>query len=164
MSGSVQPHNARPAAVWGMGGAAYDRISQQIATALEHCVQRLDARPTDHLLDVASGTGWMSRLLARRGAKVVGVDFAGELLAAARSDCARCWATRSIWRSSTAPASIMNVTAQRRGTRSSPATDLPRHWPTASIRHGAPIYSVTSWRSMTGSVLIWALPCRASMC
>lgn len=83
MDGAVQPHNQRPAAVWAAGGAAYDRISHQISAALEHCVQRLDLRQDDHVLDLATGTGWTSRLLARRGAAVVGADFAPALLAAA---------------------------------------------------------------------------------
>jgi SAM-dependent methyltransferase len=88
MSGSVQAHNQRPAAVWSAGGAAYDRISQQIATALEHCVQRLDPQPAARALDLATGTGWTSRLLARRGAHVVAADFAADLLAAARDRAA----------------------------------------------------------------------------
>ncbi|HEX2943165.1 MAG TPA: class I SAM-dependent methyltransferase [Rhodopila sp.] len=83
MNGTVQPHNQRPAEVWATGGAAYDRISHQIATALEHCVQRLDPQPDDHVLDLATGTGWTSRLLSRRGASVIGADFAPALLAAA---------------------------------------------------------------------------------
>jgi hypothetical protein len=37
MDGSIQPHNQRPASVWSSGGAAYDEISRQIASALEHC-------------------------------------------------------------------------------------------------------------------------------
>ncbi len=36
------------------------------------------------MLDVATGTGWGARQAARYGAKVHGVDFAGELIEAAR--------------------------------------------------------------------------------
>jgi SAM-dependent methyltransferase len=81
---SIQPHNERPAAVWSSGGEAYDAISRQIGTALEHCVARLDPKPGERILDLATGTGWTSRLVARRGAHVVGADIAGDLLAAAR--------------------------------------------------------------------------------
>jgi SAM-dependent methyltransferase len=80
---SIQPHNERPAAVWSSGGEAYDVISRQIGTALEHCVARLDPRPGEKILDLATGTGWTSRLVARRGADVSGADIASELLTAA---------------------------------------------------------------------------------
>ena len=80
---SIQPHNERPAAVWSSGGEAYDAISRQIATALEHGVARLDPRPGETILDLATGTGWTSRLVARRGANVIGADIANDLLAAA---------------------------------------------------------------------------------
>src|SRR5690606_10028244 len=84
ISGTVQAHNERPASVWSAGGAAYDRISYGIADSLEHCVLRLDPKPGERILDLATGTGWTSRLVARRGADVVGVDIAADLLAAAR--------------------------------------------------------------------------------
>lgn len=79
----IQPHNERPAAVWSSGGDAYDEISRQIAPALEHCVARLDPKRGEKILDLATGTGWTSRLVARCGAEVIGVDIATELLAAA---------------------------------------------------------------------------------
>lgn len=69
--------------MWSSGGDAYDEISRQIAPALEHCVARLDPRPGEKILDLATGTGWTSRLVARRGADVIGADIATELLAAA---------------------------------------------------------------------------------
>ena len=84
MDMSIQPHNQRPAAVWSSGGAAYDEISHQISSALEHCVQRLDPKPGERILDLATGTGWTSRLLAARGAKVTGIDIAADLIAAAK--------------------------------------------------------------------------------
>jgi len=80
---SIQPHNQRPAAIWSSGGDAYDHISRQIAIALEHCVARLDPRSGEQILDLATGTGWTSRLVARRGADVIGADIASELLAVA---------------------------------------------------------------------------------
>jgi ubiquinone/menaquinone biosynthesis C-methylase UbiE len=86
MDTPIQPHNQRPAAIWSAGGSQYDRISRSIADSIEHCVLRLDPRPGERVLDLATGTGWTSRVLARRGATVIGADIATELLAAARSN------------------------------------------------------------------------------
>ncbi len=81
---SIQPHNERPASVWSSGGADYDQISRGIADSIEHCVLRLDPRPGERILDLATGTGWTSRAVARRGATVTGADIAADLIAAAR--------------------------------------------------------------------------------
>jgi SAM-dependent methyltransferase len=81
---TIQPHNERPSAVWSSGGAGYDQISRGIADSIEHCVLRLDPKPGERILDLATGTGWTSRLVAKRGAKVTGADIAADLLAAAR--------------------------------------------------------------------------------
>lgn len=62
---------------------AYEVVSRQIGPALEHCVARLDPKAGEQILDLATGTGWTSRLAARRGASVVGADIASDLLAAA---------------------------------------------------------------------------------
>jgi len=71
------------AAMWGIGGKDYDEISFAISDALAHAAQRLNARAGEHILDVATGTGWSARNAARRGATVTGVDIAPDLLAAA---------------------------------------------------------------------------------
>jgi SAM-dependent methyltransferase len=84
LTGAVQPHNGRPAAVWSAGGPHYDQISRGIADSIEHCVLRLDPKPGERILDLATGTGWTSRVVARRGAAVTGVDIAADLLSAAR--------------------------------------------------------------------------------
>jgi SAM-dependent methyltransferase len=84
MVGTIRPHNERPAAVWSAGGKDYDQISRGIQDALEHAVLRLNPRPGERILDLSTGTGWTSRLVARRGAAVVGVDIASDLLDAAR--------------------------------------------------------------------------------
>lgn len=81
----LEPHNMRAAAVWSSGGAAYDEISRAISDAIEHCVRRLDPRPGERVLDVATGTGWTSRRVAEMGARVTGVDIAADLLDAARA-------------------------------------------------------------------------------
>ena len=79
----IQPHNERPAAVWSSGGDHYNEISRGIADSIEHCVLRLNPKPGEKILDLATGTGWTSRVLARRGAVVTGVDIAQGLLDAA---------------------------------------------------------------------------------
>jgi SAM-dependent methyltransferase len=81
----VQPHNQRAAVVWSAGGKDYEQISRGIADSIEHCVLRLNPRPGERILDLSTGTGWTSRLVARRGANVVGVDIAADLLDAARA-------------------------------------------------------------------------------
>jgi SAM-dependent methyltransferase len=81
----IQPHNEAVGARWSAGGAAYDRISRQIADLIEHCVDRLDPRPGERILDLATGTGWTARRLHARGASVIGGDIAAGLLEAARS-------------------------------------------------------------------------------
>ena len=81
---AIQPHNAKPASVWSSGGARYDQISRGIADSIEHCVLRLNPQPSERVLDLATGTGWTSRLVAARGARVIGADIADDLIAAAR--------------------------------------------------------------------------------
>lgn len=85
MHTSVQTHNQRSAAVWSSGGKAYDQISRGISDSIEHCVLRLDPQPGERVLDLATGTGWTSRRVARSGAQVTGVDIASDLLAAAQA-------------------------------------------------------------------------------
>ena len=76
--------NLAAARKWGAGGAGYDRISRQIADAIEHAVDRLAPRPGERVLDVATGTGWTARRLAARGARVTGIDFGAEVVEFAR--------------------------------------------------------------------------------
>ena len=85
MNGIVQVHNERAAAVWSAGGENYDAISRGIADAIEHCVLRLNPQPGERILDLSTGTGWTSRVVARRGGIVTGVDIAAALLEAARA-------------------------------------------------------------------------------
>lgn len=81
---SIRPHNAGPSAVWSSTGAAYDEISRGILDAIEHAVNRLAPTAGMRILDVATGTGWTARRLAERGFDVTGLDFAPQMLHAAR--------------------------------------------------------------------------------
>src|SRR5215468_9688572 len=79
----ILPHHEAAARMWGQGGRHYDDVSFAISDALAHAAQRLNAAPGQEILDVATGTGWSARNVARRGARVTAVDISPELLAAA---------------------------------------------------------------------------------
>jgi len=81
---AVLSHHQAAAAMWGCGGRHYDDVSFAISDALAHAAQRLNARAGERILDVATGTGWSARNVARTGAAVIGVDISEDLLAAAR--------------------------------------------------------------------------------
>ena len=81
---AVLTHHHHAAAMWDRGGRHYDDVSFAISDALAHAAQRLNARPGERILDVATGTGWSARNVARTGAAVSAVDIAGALLDAAR--------------------------------------------------------------------------------
>jgi SAM-dependent methyltransferase len=80
---SVLAHHQAAALMWGHGGRSYDDISFGLSDALAHAAQRLSARPGEEILDVATGTGWSARNVARAGARVTAVDISSDLLAAA---------------------------------------------------------------------------------
>jgi SAM-dependent methyltransferase len=82
---SVLPHNEKAAGTWGSGGKHYDKISETIADAIDHCVLRLAPKPGERTLDVATGTGWTARRLAARGANVIGVDIGADLIESAKA-------------------------------------------------------------------------------
>ena len=81
---AIFPHHLEAAAMWGQGGAYYDDVSFAISDALAHAAQRLNAQAGERILDIATGTGWSARNVARTGASVTGVDISEPLLAAAR--------------------------------------------------------------------------------
>jgi SAM-dependent methyltransferase len=85
----IQQHNERPAKVWSSGGADYDQISRGIADSIEHAVLRLNPQPRERVLDLSTGTGWTSRVVARRDAVVTGVDIAADLISVARGKAAQ---------------------------------------------------------------------------
>jgi len=71
-------------------GSTYDRYSALLSFGQDgrwrrFLVSRVEARPGDTVLDVATGTGAVAReLLARKGCTVVGLDQSPEMLAEAR--------------------------------------------------------------------------------
>jgi ubiquinone/menaquinone biosynthesis C-methylase UbiE len=81
---ALLPGQKAAATIWGCGGRHYDEVSFAVSDALAHAAQRLNAHTGERILDIATGTGWSARNVARRGAAVTGVDIAVELLAAAR--------------------------------------------------------------------------------
>ena len=81
---AILAHHQTAAIMWGRGGRHYDDVSFAVSDALAHAAQRLNACAGERILDVATGTGWSARNVARTGAKVTGVDISEELLAAAR--------------------------------------------------------------------------------
>jgi ubiquinone/menaquinone biosynthesis C-methylase UbiE len=83
----VESHNQKAQSVWNSAGFRYDAISRTIADAIEHAVERLHPKSGEHVLDLATGTGWGSRVIAQRfpGVKVTGADIAEQLLDHARS-------------------------------------------------------------------------------
>ncbi len=87
---NVQSHNLKAQSVWNSPGARYDEISRSIADAIEHAAERLQPKSGEHILDLATGTGWCSRVLAQRfpGVQVTGADIAEQMLEYARSAAA----------------------------------------------------------------------------
>jgi ubiquinone/menaquinone biosynthesis C-methylase UbiE len=87
MSNAVQEHNEKARAVWNSPGGRYDEISRSIADAIEHAVERLQPQPNTRVLDLATGTGWASRIIAQRFPRtlVTGVDIAEQMLDYART-------------------------------------------------------------------------------
>jgi SAM-dependent methyltransferase len=87
---TVQTHNLKAQSVWNSPGGRYDEISRSIADAIEHAVERLQPQSGEHVLDLATGTGWGSRVIAQRfpGVSVTGVDIADHMLAYAKERAA----------------------------------------------------------------------------
>ncbi len=84
---TVQPHNIKAQSVWNSPAGRYDEISRSIADAIEHAVERLQPRAGERVLDLATGTGWGSRVIGQRfpGVRVTGADIAEQMLDYART-------------------------------------------------------------------------------
>jgi ubiquinone/menaquinone biosynthesis C-methylase UbiE len=84
---TVQAHNQKAQSVWNSPAGRYDDISRSIADAIEHAVERLRPKSGERILDLATGTGWGSRVIAQRfnGVKLTGADIADQMLDHARS-------------------------------------------------------------------------------
>jgi SAM-dependent methyltransferase len=66
----------------------YDFFSRFMETSAVEFLDRLGVEPESSLLDVASGSGQLALIAARRGAKVTGVDIATNSILAARGRAA----------------------------------------------------------------------------
>jgi SAM-dependent methyltransferase len=82
---AVAAHHRVAADTWSLGGEAYNEISFAVCDALAHAAQRLNPGRDEDILDVATGTGWTARNVARTGARVTGIDIAADLLSAAQA-------------------------------------------------------------------------------
>jgi SAM-dependent methyltransferase len=72
----------RQQATWASGD--YHMIGTQIQIVSELLIEALDVHSTEHILDVATGSGNAALAAARRGCQVVGVDYVPSLLDRAR--------------------------------------------------------------------------------
>jgi SAM-dependent methyltransferase len=68
----------RHSVVWGKG--PYQNITDTLTDIHERVVERLDPQPGERWLDLATGTGAVAELAARRGARVTGLDLAPALI------------------------------------------------------------------------------------
>ncbi len=76
----------RQSVMWGSG--SYDPVSETLTDMHELMVERVQPKPGECWLDLATGTGRVAELLAATGATVVGVDLAPALLESARARAA----------------------------------------------------------------------------
>ncbi|MCW4354437.1 class I SAM-dependent methyltransferase [Hoyosella sp. YIM 151337] len=68
--------------MWGTG--PYERLPQHYEPLLDHLADAISVQPGERVLDVATGTGALASRLARRGAKVTGIDLAPALIDTAK--------------------------------------------------------------------------------
>jgi len=87
MTNAIEQHNLKAQTVWNSPAGRYDQISRSIADAIEHAVERLQPQAGERILDLATGTGWASRVIAQRfeGVRVTGADIADKMLEYARA-------------------------------------------------------------------------------
>jgi SAM-dependent methyltransferase len=75
---------AMPDAAELWGAADYDRIAQRFAPVHDELVARLDPKPGERWLDVATGTGAVAARAVALGAHVSGIDIAPAMIEHAR--------------------------------------------------------------------------------
>jgi SAM-dependent methyltransferase len=73
---------ARQALTW--GAAPFERITETFGDIHDRLIARLEPRPGEEWLDVATGTGPLALRASRAGATVTGLDLAPALIATAR--------------------------------------------------------------------------------
>jgi ubiquinone/menaquinone biosynthesis C-methylase UbiE len=76
----------RQSVMWGNG--PYDRVAESLTDIHELVIERMQPRAGERWLDIASGSGRVSELLAQRGADVVGVDLSPALVETAKERAA----------------------------------------------------------------------------
>lgn len=69
-------------ATWALG--EYDRIADGLTISTDQTLRVATIRPSEHVLDLATGTGLTAIAARKHGANVTGVDLTPELLAVAR--------------------------------------------------------------------------------
>jgi SAM-dependent methyltransferase len=74
---------ARLKGIWTAGD--YDRFSRYLEGSARDFYERLNVSPGSQLLDVGCGSGQLALMAGRDGAKVTGVDIAGNLVERARA-------------------------------------------------------------------------------
>lgn len=79
---SFEELKAKQSVMWGSG--SYEPIVDLTEEIHERLVERVDPRPREGFLDVATGTGAVALRAARAGADVTGVDLAPALVETAR--------------------------------------------------------------------------------
>lgn len=80
----ILPRNQKAAATWDSAGEDYERVSLQLADAIDETVALLAPKPGERILDLGTGTGLAARRAAVRGADVVAIDLGAELIEIAR--------------------------------------------------------------------------------
>src|SRR5258708_36338184 len=79
----IQTIKARQKAMWESGD--FGQIARSIEDVAEEFMARQPLRPGANVLDVASGTGNLAVIAARRRCEVSGIDIATDLVAQART-------------------------------------------------------------------------------
>ncbi|MBU0567945.1 bifunctional demethylmenaquinone methyltransferase/2-methoxy-6-polyprenyl-1,4-benzoquinol methylase UbiE [bacterium] len=79
----------------------YDRLNSIISLGLHHSwrrktIKEMGALKGKHILDLCTGTGDLAILAAKKGAKVVGVDFCEEMLAIGREKIEKAGLSSSV--------------------------------------------------------------------